>query len=97
MLCKQGKAMVKLPVLQVLNPATVRDLYIGRRTVAAGCEMKESPLNGCAVLYLFWPGPTFPRLSSASPTSSLWMSYHLLSQIYSGGYLVGLVARSNLT
>lgn len=92
--------MVKLPVLQVLNPATVRDLYIGRsvlRTVAAGGEMKESPLNGCAVLYLFWPGPAFPRLSSASPTASLWMSYHLLSQICSGGYLVGLVARSNLT
>lgn len=50
-----------------------------------------------AVLYLFWPGPTFPGLSSASAASSLWLSYHLLPQICSGGCLFGLVARSNLT
>lgn len=58
MLCKQGKAMVKLPVLQVLNPARShsQEPCIGRsicRTVTMEDEMKESLLNGCAVLYLF--------------------------------------------
>lgn len=102
MLCKQGKAMerqVKLPVLQVPNPTTVRDLRVGRsvcRTAIAG-EMKERPLNTRAVPYPFCSGPPFPGLGSASPASSSGLAHHLPSQIRSGGYLVGLAARSSLT
>ena len=103
MLCNEGKAIegqVKLPVLQVLNPTVVRDLHVGRsvrRSAIAGGEMKECPLNTCAVLYLFWSGPPFPGLSSASPAPFLGLAHHLPSQIRSGGYLVGLTAGSSLT
>lgn len=46
------EGQVKMPVLQVLNPAVVRNLHVGRsgyRTLTAGGEMKECPSNACAV------------------------------------------------
>lgn len=94
------EGQVKLPVLPVLNPTVVGSLHVGRsvcRTVIAGGEMTECPLNTCAVPYLVWSDPPFPGLSSASPASSLGLAHHLPSQIHSGGYLVGLSVGSSLT